>query len=72
MGLFNKLISMFSGTLTPTPESSTSPRDGGFMVTFTGPTGPSVQVSDAEVAERAQAYSFVLTTDPPPLKTADQ
>jgi len=29
-------------------------------------------VSDAEVAERAGAYAYVLTTNPPALKTADQ
>lgn len=74
MGLFNNLISIFSATSTPTRESSTSPRDGGFTVTIMGPTEQpsSVHVSDAEVAERAQAHSFVLTTDPPPLKTADR
>lgn len=40
--------------------------------TITGPTGPSVEVSDAEVAERAAAYAFVLTADPPALKTSDE
>jgi DNA polymerase-3 subunit epsilon len=41
-------------------------------VTITGPAGPSVQVSDTEVAERVREHAFVLTTDPPTLKTIDQ
>jgi DNA polymerase-3 subunit epsilon len=45
---------------------------GGFTVTITGPAGPAVEVSDTEVAWRAAAHAFVLTTDPPALKTADE
>jgi DNA polymerase-3 subunit epsilon len=45
---------------------------GGITVTISGPAGPAVEVSDAEVAERAGAHAFVLATDPPTLKTADE
>lgn len=46
--------------------------DTGITVTINGPTGPSITVSDAEATERASQYTFVLTTDPPALKTTDQ
>lgn len=77
MGLFDKLLSKLTGGAAPSP--STPPGAGvqprtttGITVTITGPAGPSVQVSDAEVAERVHEHAFVLTTDPPALKTADQ
>lgn len=76
MGLFNKVLSKLTGGVAPSPsnppaaaQAQTTP---GITVTFTGPVGPSVQVSDAEVAERVHEHAFVLTTDPPALKTADQ
>ena len=53
----------------PTPRSTATV---GITVTITGPDGPAVEVSDAEVAERARDHAFVLTTDPAPLKTADE
>ncbi len=40
--------------------------------TIAGPAGLSVHISDEEVADRIRSYEFVLTTDPPPLKTTDQ
>ncbi|MEK7736514.1 MAG: 3'-5' exonuclease, partial [Pseudomonadota bacterium] len=77
MGLFDKLLSKFTGGTAPSP--STPPAavvqlrtNTGITVTITGPTSPSVQVSDTEVAERVHEHAFVLTTDPPALKTADQ
>lgn len=76
MGLFDKLLSKLTGAAVPSP--STSPAApvkscpaAEITVTITGPAGPSVHVSDAEVAERVRDYAFVLTTDPPALKTAD-
>lgn len=77
MGLFDKLISKLTGSPAPAPTPAAAavpPRatTGGFTVTITGPAGPSVEVSDAEVAERAGAHAFVLTSDPPALKAADE
>ncbi|WP_238363434.1 PolC-type DNA polymerase III [Casimicrobium huifangae] len=77
MGLFDKLFSKLTGGPTPTPVTVPaavvqSRMDAGITVTITGPAGPSVQVSDAEVAERVLEYAFVLTTDPPVLEAADQ
>jgi DNA polymerase-3 subunit epsilon len=77
MGLFDKLRSKLTDVAvpslsTPTAEKIQLRTTTGINVTITGPAGPSVQVSDAEVAERGHAHAFVLTTDPPTLKTADQ
>jgi DNA polymerase-3 subunit epsilon len=73
MSLFDKLISkLTASTPAPAPTRTQSHSIGGIEVTITGPAGPAVQVSDAEIAERARKHSFVLTTDPPALKTADQ
>lgn len=77
MGLFDKLLSKLTGDAAPSPSTPpgavVQPRTTtGITVTITGPAGPSVQVSDAEVAERVREHAFVLTTDPPALKTADQ
>lgn len=77
MGLFDKLISKLTGGTVPPPSLHPSvavqPRtNNGITVTITGPVGPSVQVSDIEVAERLHQYAFVLSTDLPALKTTDQ
>jgi DNA polymerase III subunit epsilon len=77
MGLFDKLLSKLTGGAGPSPltppAAETQPRTStSITVTITGPAGPSVQVSDAEVAERVREHAFVLTTDLPALKTADQ
>lgn len=74
LGLFDKLVSKLTGGATPAPTAVPSPQrtTGSFTVAITEPAGPVVEVSDAEVAERAAAHSFVLTTDPPVLKTADE
>jgi DNA polymerase III subunit epsilon len=77
MGLFDKLLSKLTGGAVPSastpPAAVVQPRTtAGIAITITGPAGPSVQVSDAEVAERVREYAFVLTTDAPALKTADQ
>jgi DNA polymerase-3 subunit epsilon len=74
MGLFDKLLSKLTGAALPSPSTPPTavvqPRTTtGITVTITGPAGPSVQVS---VAERVREHAFVLTTDPPTLKTADQ
>jgi DNA polymerase-3 subunit epsilon len=77
MGLFDKLLSKLTGGTAHSP--STPPAavpqpqmNAGITVTITGPASPSVHVTDTEVAERVHDYVFVLTTDPPALKTADQ
>jgi DNA polymerase-3 subunit epsilon len=74
MGLFDRLVSKLTGGAAPAraPGSGDSHSVGHAIVTISDPDGPSVQVSDAEVAERAREHAFVLTTDPPPLKTADE
>ena len=74
MGLFDTLISKFTGNSAPAPTQITtqSRLPVGITVTITGPAGPMLQVSDTEVAERSLEHIFVLTTDPPALKTADQ
>lgn len=77
MGLFNKLLSKLTGSTAPSPSPSLGAVDqqrttSGLTVTITGPAGPTAQVLDAEVAERVREYAFVLTTDPPALKTAEQ
>ena len=77
MGLFDKLLSKLTGAAVPSPSTppavAVQPRTTtGITVTITGPAGPSVLVSDAEVAERVREHAFVLTTDPSVLKTADQ
>jgi DNA polymerase III subunit epsilon len=77
MGLLDKILSRLAGTAVSSPSTPPSavvqPKTNtGISVTITGPASPSVQVSDAEVAERVLEYAFVLTTDPPALKTADQ
>ena len=74
MGLFDRLVSKLTGNAAPAsvPIPTQSRSAAGITVTITGPVGPAVQVSDVEVAERAREHAFVLTTDPPALKTADQ
>ena len=70
MGLFdNKLRSILTGE---TAKPAQPPSSGGIKVTYTSSASPSVHVSDADVAEIAQKYAFVLNTDPPALKAADQ
>ena len=77
MGLFDKLLSKLTGGAVPSP--STPPAavfepqtTTGITVSITGPADPAVRVSDAEVAERVREHAFVLTTDPPVLKTPSQ
>lgn len=69
MGLFDKLLSKLTGgtepSSSPQPAAMVQPRT-------TAGIRPSVEVSDIEVAERVREYAFVLTTDPPALKTVDQ
>lgn len=61
-------------TATLRANLSSAPAEPGFAVTITGPHGQGVdvQVSDTEIAERVRAHAFVLDTDPPALKTAEQ
>lgn len=70
MGLFNKLISIFTGSRGPAPQPTSSPRESEFTVTFTGSAGPSVHVSDREVAEHVSQHADGLAHDPLQLKTA--
>lgn len=76
MGLLNSLISKLTGGVaspSAQPSAVAQPRTTtGITVTITDPAGPSVQVSDAEIAERVKLHAFVLTTDPPALKTSEQ
>lgn len=77
MGLFDKLLSKLTGTTVPSPSIASAeevqPRAmTGMTVSITGPANPTTEVSDDEVAERVREYDFVLTNDPPVLKTADQ
>ncbi len=77
MGLFDKLLSKLTGGTAPPPSTPPAavaqPRTNtGITGTITGPASPAVQVLDTEVAERVHEYAFVLTIDPPALKTADQ
>lgn len=77
MGLFDKLLSTLTGgsaRSSSTPATAVIQRltTASVTATITGPVGASVQVSDAEVAERVREHAFVLTIDPPVLKTADQ
>lgn len=85
MGLFDKLVLMFTGRpsaevsreaavsrperMAPVPNPSPV---ASISVTFSGPSTPAAHVSDAEVAEAAKPYAFVLTNELPPLKVADQ
>lgn len=77
MGLFDKLLSRLTGGTAPSqttqPAAVALPRTNtGITVTLNGPASPSVQVSDAEIAECVREYAFVLTTHPPVVKSADQ
>lgn len=74
MGLFDRLVSKLTGNAAPVaaPTSTQSRSIGGIIVTITGPADPAIQVSDAEVAERAREHAFVLTSNQLALKTADQ
>lgn len=74
MGLFDKLLSKLTGGAVPTPSTPpevVQPRTS-TGITITDTAGPALQVSDAEVAERVREHAFVMTTDPPALKAADQ
>jgi DNA polymerase III epsilon subunit-like protein len=76
MGLFDKLLSKLTGAAVPSPSTlPTAPVEScpaaEITVTITSSAGPSVYVSDAEVAEHVRDYAFVLTTDQPALKNAD-
>jgi DNA polymerase-3 subunit epsilon len=68
---FKRKPAPFAATVAPTPEV---PLQTVFTVTVAGPTGQGtqVQISETEIAERASAHAFVLTTDPATLKTSDQ
>ena len=58
----------------PVQAAPVAPRNAVFTVTVAGPSGQgtNVQITEAEIAERARAHAFILKTDPPPLKTAEQ
>ena len=53
-------------------ELSTAPPQLAVSVTFSGPLGPTIPISDADVARAASPYAFVLTNELPAPKTADQ
>ncbi len=77
MSLFSRLVSKLTGRAPAAsaadPKLQLSTIDE-FTVTatITGPDVQCVEVSDTEVAKRADAHAFVLTTDPPTLKAADE
>lgn len=76
MGFFDKLFAKITGSSlsasAPKVLKEPQSRAVGLTATFTGPSGPVVQVSDAEVSSRVKDYAFILETDPPALKTADR
>ena len=74
MGLFDRLVSKLTGKAAPVPAptSTHSRSTSGITVTITGPDGPTVQVSDAQVAERVREHAFVFTSNRPMLNAADQ
>ena len=78
MGIFDKLTSTFrGGTPAAAPASASKPPQHPaeglkLTVTITGPSGPTVPVSDAEVADAVARYRSVLGNQPSALKTADQ
>lgn len=72
MGFFDKLVIKLTGSSAQPPAPPGQRTAAGFTVTISGPAGPAVQVTDAEVASRAAEHSFVLETDPPVLRTADE
>lgn len=76
MGLFDKIGSLFRSTpqaAAPASAPVSAPStEFQFKVTITGPSGPTVPVSDAEVADAVARYRFVLGNQLPPLKAADQ
>jgi hypothetical protein len=86
MGLFGRLISKLTGASSSSSVTASKsapagqvpaaspPQSSGlsFTVTITGPTGPTVPVSDAEVSERVLEHEHVLTNEQAALKTADQ
>jgi DNA polymerase III epsilon subunit family exonuclease len=77
MWLLERLLSVLAGSdVTSSPHATTNtiqpPNELGIAATFTTRYSPSVEVSDAEVAERVQQHVYVLATAPPLLKVADQ
>ena len=87
MGLFNKLITKFTGgdapksqslslptrtSVTSTIQASSPASHLSISITYSGTSGPPAEVSDAEVAQAAGRYAFVLTNELPLVKTADQ
>ncbi|MEN9493519.1 MAG: hypothetical protein RJA63_3968 [Pseudomonadota bacterium] len=77
MGLFDRLTSMFRGGAPASPAPAQKPLEQPseeltLTVTMSGPSGPTVPVSDAEVAAAVARYQFVLSNQLPPLKTANQ
>lgn len=76
MGLFDKLISAIRNgrpAVAAQPDlKKFSQEDLTVVATYVGSSKPNAYVSDTEVADRVKAYSYVLTTDPPALKAADQ
>lgn len=78
MNFFGKLVAKLTGgkpqSAAQAPSAALTPpqNTGGIRITITNSSSPSVEVSDAEIEERVSAYSFVLTTDAPVLKTANE
>lgn len=75
MGFFAKLFSRLIGGSVPaanTKPEGPAASEVTFTVTTSGPAEAVVEVSDSEVADRVKEHAFVLDTDLPLLKTADQ
>lgn len=70
----NELIAVLQAELEPAPIPAPVPLEATFTVTVMGPNGQGtpVTISDSEVRDRIKAHDFVLATDPPALKTAEQ
>lgn len=75
MGFFAKLFSRPIGgsvLAANTKPEGPATSEVTFTVTTSGPAEAVVEVSDSEVADRVNEHAFILDTDLPLLKTADQ
>lgn len=84
MGFFTKLISKLGGgsadgeqseqwrQSSRTQRSADNAAEFTISVTYSGPSEPAVEISDAEVAEVASRYEFIHSNEPAPLKAPDR
>jgi DNA polymerase III subunit epsilon len=79
MGLFSKIATMLRGNVSPGPAGANreatpgqSTAEATVSISFSGPAGPSAQVSAEEVGVVVERYSFVLQHELGALPTADR